>query len=90
MAVGARDDEAVEPAALQFGAQRGQPGRAGVAFVCVLERLEAGFEHRGNLWGASVRHNRAGNKVALKTRFRFVYVQCNIVAPAALPIHQAR
>ena len=64
MAVGARNDEAVESASFQFGAQRGQPARARVTFVRVVECLEAGLEHRGNLWGVFVRGNRAGNKVA--------------------------
>ena len=51
MAVGARNDEAVEPAALQLCAQGGEAARAGVAFGCVLERLKAGLEHRRNLYG---------------------------------------
>ena len=58
MAVGARHDEAVEAAALQFGAQRGKPAGARRPFAGVIERLQARFEHRGNLWGASRRGNR--------------------------------
>ena len=90
MAVGARNDEAVESASFQFGAQRGQPARARVTFVRVVECLEAGLEHRGNLWGVFVRSNRAEHKVAWKAAARFIYVQCNITALLPVPIVKAR
>ena len=45
MAVGARNDETVEAAALQLGAQRREPFRARRAFAVILERLQAGLEH---------------------------------------------
>jgi hypothetical protein len=54
MPVGARHDEAIEPAPLQLGAQRRYPGRAGGALGRILECLEASFEHG---W-QSIEHSR--------------------------------
>ena len=47
VAVGARHDEAVEPAPRQLGPQQRQPLGARAAFTAILERLKARFEHRG-------------------------------------------
>ena len=44
-AVGVRHDEAVEPAPLQFRAQRGDARRAAGPGRAILERLEMRFEH---------------------------------------------
>ena len=44
-AVGVRHDEAVEPAPLQFRAQRGDVRGAAGAAGAILERLEMRFEH---------------------------------------------
>ncbi len=49
VAVGARHDKAVEPAARQLGPQRREPLRAGAALGLILERLKTRFEHGGNL-----------------------------------------
>ena len=51
-AIGVRHDPAGEPAAGELGAQRRHPRAACPAFGAILERLEAGLEHRGNLWRA--------------------------------------
>jgi hypothetical protein len=45
VAVGARNNETVEAATLQLGAQRREPFRARCAFAVILERLQAGLEH---------------------------------------------
>ena len=47
VAVGARHDEAVEPAPRQFGPQRRQPRRAGAALAAILEGLKMRLEHAG-------------------------------------------
>ena len=57
MPVGARHDEAVEPAPPQFGAQgRQAPGACG-ALGRIIERLKARLEHPGNLLSAFRRGN---------------------------------
>jgi hypothetical protein len=66
MAVGARHDEAVEAAALEFGAQRSKTAGARRAFAGIIERLQARLEHRGNLWGASRSGNRPLRRAAMK------------------------
>jgi len=58
MAVGARQDEAVEAAALQLGAQRSKTAGARRPFAGIIERLQACLEHRGNLLSAFRRGNR--------------------------------
>src|SRR5262249_50843283 len=50
--VGARHDEAVQAAAFELGAQRGDTRRAGGAFGRILERLEFGFEHGRAIYGS--------------------------------------
>src|SRR5262249_56750382 len=49
--VGARHDKAVEAAALQFGAQRGDARRAGGALGNIVERLEFRLEHGPAIYG---------------------------------------
>ena len=89
MPVGARHDEAVEPAPLQFRAQRGQPSGARRAFAVILERLQAGLEHRGNLLSALWPSNRPSRPAAMKTCGRRLCMQCNIKVYQAPPNYQA-
>ncbi len=49
LAVGARHDKAVEPAARKLGAQGGDAGRAFVALALILEGLESGLKHARSL-----------------------------------------
>ena len=48
LAVGARDHEAIEPAAVELGAQGGDAGRACRALARILEGLETGLEHESH------------------------------------------
>ena len=45
VAIGARHDEAVEAVPLEFGPQRRDAGRTGVAVGTIVERLEKGLKH---------------------------------------------
>jgi hypothetical protein len=51
VAIGARHDPAGQIAPCQLGAQRCDARTACRTLGSILERLEAGFEHAGNLWG---------------------------------------
>jgi hypothetical protein len=56
-AIGTRHDQAAEAAARQFGAQCRDPRRAFGALATILERLEVGLEHGGNLLLAAAAGN---------------------------------
>ena len=66
MPIGARHDEAREPAPRQLGTQRRQPRRAGGGLRVVIESLELGFEHRRTLCAAP----RGGNVPACASLLR--------------------
>jgi hypothetical protein len=70
MAVGARHDEAGQAAPCEFRAQCRNARSAGPALGSILERLEVGLEHGGNL----LSRLQAGN--ALSPRCRVRMTQC--------------
>ena len=69
-AVGARHDEAVEPAPRQFRPQRRNARRAGAALAAILERLEMRLEHAAQSMGrgGSGQRRGAAARGALSTR----------------------
>jgi hypothetical protein len=79
LAVGARDEEAVDPAMGKLRAQGGHPRRNGRALAGVVERLETGLEHGGQSIGRWAVAATGGRGFPMPRRAACrICVQCNM------------
>ena len=81
MRIGVRHDPAGEPAARELGAQRRHPRAARPAFGAILERLEAGLEHRRQSMGCAVKRQRAAGRRSTSVTQPSSGMRCSSMRP---------